>query len=175
MAIPHQLASMIQGPHAALATEVLGAVAEGRVLSPSKRLDLRSARVITDFVLACDFAWEQDVDGATGWNDLRSRHLSKMKAKGAARPELAPLLNGRLDVERWIRETLAPRLSTLPESIASDVASDLFHAILQRVLQGVGEDLFETIFQPYLHGGWPCGWEGEYPEGMLVVYQLPLA
>ncbi len=28
------------------------------------------------------------------------------------------------------------------------------------------------IEDAYFKGGWPCGWEGKYPEGKLVVFKL---
>jgi hypothetical protein len=29
---------------------------------------------------------------------------------------------------------------------------------------------FDMVEQAYLDGGWPCGWQGKYPEGKLVVF-----
>ena len=31
-------------------------------------------------------------------------------------------------------------------------------------------DLWKEILEIYMNNGFPCGWEGEYPQGRLVVY-----
>lgn len=31
-------------------------------------------------------------------------------------------------------------------------------------------DIWKTILDVYLHDGFPCGWDGRYPEGKLVVF-----
>lgn len=31
-------------------------------------------------------------------------------------------------------------------------------------------DLWKEILEIYMNDGFPCGWEGEYPEGRLVVF-----
>ena len=31
-------------------------------------------------------------------------------------------------------------------------------------------ELWKEIFEIYMNHGFPCGWEGEYPQGRLVVY-----
>ena len=46
---------------------------------------------------------------------------------------------------------------------------------IYRLISGTKEIIKENQFinnllQVYLAGGWPCGWEGEYPKGRLVVF-----
>ncbi len=31
---------------------------------------------------------------------------------------------------------------------------------------------WNMIEDAYFKGDWPCGWEGKYPEGKLVVFKL---
>ena len=32
--------------------------------------------------------------------------------------------------------------------------------------------IWNMIEDAYFKGFWPCGWEGKYPEGKLVVFKL---
>ncbi|PFI73957.1 hypothetical protein COK13_29330 [Bacillus cereus] len=41
---------------------------------------------------------------------------------------------------------------------------------LNRLVNGKVDNFYERIFEVYKLGVWPCGWEGEYPEGRIIVY-----
>jgi len=41
--------------------------------------------------------------------------------------------------------------------------------------EGLKDSLFNMIEDAYFKGFWPCGWEGKYPEGKLVVFKLNYA
>lgn len=42
--------------------------------------------------------------------------------------------------------------------------------ILKCYANGYFSPLWNEIMNIYLDGGFPCGWEGEYPQGQLVVF-----
>ncbi len=39
-----------------------------------------------------------------------------------------------------------------------------------RLVMGKSNEFYETLFKIYQSGGYPCGWEGNYPDGRLIVY-----
>lgn len=49
---------------------------------------------------------------------------------------------------------------------------DFMHLAIERALgeYGLPPGLFSMLLAPYEAGRYPCGWEGEYPEGRLIVY-----
>ena len=50
-----------------------------------------------------------------------------------------------------------------------DIYSDLCDCMICRLI--LGKDyLFEKLYTVYKSGGWPCGWEGNFPEGKLIVF-----
>lgn len=54
--------------------------------------------------------------------------------------------------------------------ILEEVESDLYKCALNRFINGDKMNFYEKIFRCYQSGGWPCGWEGNYPNGKLIVY-----
>jgi hypothetical protein len=53
-------------------------------------------------------------------------------------------------------------------SIADAVAYDIAAAAVE--LATDSPDFFTNLIEWYRLGHWPCGWEGEYPKGRLIVY-----
>ena len=60
-------------------------------------------------------------------------------------------------------------LSNECKEIWDDVYSDLINCIKARAIVGKGNFFFEKIIEVYLSGGWPCGWEGNFPNGRMKV------
>lgn len=54
--------------------------------------------------------------------------------------------------------------------IFEEIIGDLHMCALNRLVNGKVDNFYERIFEVYKLGGWPCGWEGEYPEGRVIVY-----
>ncbi len=53
-------------------------------------------------------------------------------------------------------------------SVADAVAYDVAAAAVE--LATGKPDFFSNLIKWYRLGHWPCGWEGEYPKGKLIVY-----
>ena len=51
-----------------------------------------------------------------------------------------------------------------------DCLIDDFLYIVFNDYSNMEHQFFNNLLQVYLVGGWPCGWEGEYPKGRLVVF-----
>ena len=62
-------------------------------------------------------------------------------------------------------KTIDEKVPTLMDSLFDD-----FLYIIFNDYSNMNNHFFNNLLQVYLAGGWPCGWEGEYPEGRLVVF-----
>ena len=56
------------------------------------------------------------------------------------------------------------------DDVSNEIEADLYYCLMSRLIMGKDNYFFEQILKAYLSGGWPCGWEGNYPEGKLIVY-----
>ncbi|MEK5029636.1 hypothetical protein [Paenibacillus sp. FSL M7-1046] len=54
--------------------------------------------------------------------------------------------------------------------IAAEVESDLYKCAINRLINGKKDNFYEKLFHIYQSGGWPCGWEGKYPDGEIIAY-----
>jgi hypothetical protein len=54
-------------------------------------------------------------------------------------------------------------------SVADAVAYDVAAAAVEIATQSA-DTFFLNLMEWYRLGHWPCGWEGKYPEGKLIVY-----
>ena len=59
----------------------------------------------------------------------------------------------------------------LKDSLFSDIDVDLFNCYLNNKYKK-NHPIWNMIEDAYFKGFWPCGWEGKYPEGKLVVFKL---
>ena len=69
-------------------------------------------------------------------------------------------------LSRTTAELLAPEYGGLLDDIVADLRSCMY----SRAAQGTDNAFFERIFSIYRCGSWPCGWDGNYPDGRLAVY-----
>lgn len=161
---------MSYGPHSALVEEILSFAASGPLLRPPAPI-AGDVHVVHAFDEAREYAYRRyltDADDALNWTDLREREAGEIHAESGS---LGSALNG-------LHERLFAALSTrLPEAYADlldDVIGDLANAAAGRAVFGAGDRLFDRVWDAYKQGGWPCGWEGDYPAGRLVVHQPSL-
>ena len=57
--------------------------------------------------------------------------------------------------------------------IIDDIEADLSNYVSSCTILG-GTRFFNLVWDAYRQGGWPCGWEGIYPGGLLIVFEPPL-
>ena len=62
----------------------------------------------------------------------------------------------------------------LKDSLFSEIDADLFNCYLNNKYKK-NHPIWNMIEDAYFKGFWPCGWEGKYPEGKLVVFKLNYA
>lgn len=69
------------------------------------------------------------------------------------------------------RDLLLRQLATLlPEDEIEIIVDDMEVLMRARTAIGKSDIIHERFFHIYRAGGYPCGWEGAYPRGRLVVF-----
>ena len=63
--------------------------------------------------------------------------------------------------ERWIKN----QIDIITETMNLDI-----EMIFKCYANEYFTELWKEILEIYMNDGFPCGWEGEYPEGRLVVF-----
>ena len=164
---------MEYGPQGALVEEVIAFVSRGEVFSPTASVVAPGALVITDLEEAKEYAWYRPIgdDEGPNWTSLREEEIAPFHAVPYERPELKPAYDAVRALTNPFHEQIRPKL---PPQLIDDVAGDLKHCAMNRALHGLVPDSFwERVWQVYRQGAWPCGWEGDYPAGRMVIYQPP--
>ncbi|KHD35381.1 hypothetical protein NL50_13810 [Clostridium acetobutylicum] len=126
--------------------------------------------VINEFEKIEDFAFEKlyGEDEYT-WSDIRQLEMSKVKGKlyrlrDDEKPKELDLL---LDI---ISEGLRRHITDSYSKFFESVVVDLKNCAVNRSVNGRAINFYEKMFKIYQTGGFPCGWDGEYPEGRIVAY-----
>lgn len=63
------------------------------------------------------------------------------------------------------KNNISEEITYLKDAIFGDFSFFIFQN-----LNNYESYLLDQMFQAYLAGGWPCGWEGIYPEGKIVIF-----
>ena len=152
---------MSYGANSSLVEEVIELAERGPLLRPQGVIAGERVRVVRDFAEATEFAHRRfisDDEDAMNWTDLR-----ELQARNISQ---AP-------DEIWTRlaEIVPGRVPPAYAAVMDDVIADLANIASSRGVSGAGDSLWDRMWEAYRQGGWPCGWEGNYPAGVLVVFQ----
>lgn len=73
------------------------------------------------------------------------------------------------DIVKKIQEGII--MKNLPESIVDDIKFNLVTILISDALSDYYIlEFYRHLYQIYLSGHLPCGWEGEFPNGRLIVF-----
>jgi hypothetical protein len=162
------------GPHTALVEEILAAIERGEILSAPAPVSEPAALVVRDLDEAKRYAWSRPIAGdeSSTWNDLREDEVAPFHAMPYDHPEAKPAYDATDGLLPHLVTLLRAKLPASYSDLLDDVAADLQHCAMNRALQGLVPDSFwERVWRLYAVGVWPCGWEGEYPAGRVVIFQ----
>ncbi|MED3398583.1 hypothetical protein [Bacillus wiedmannii] len=104
------------------------------------------------------------------WKDIRELEMSEVWGIYYAMPE-----NEKPKGLEELLEIIADnvRKSSFKYSIFyNDVVADLTNCVINRAINGKSSSFFEELFEIYQLGAFPCGWNGDYPEGKIVAFKL---
>jgi hypothetical protein len=166
---------MIYGEHTGLVQEVADFVCSGRILSGPSTITDQAVVIETGFDDAMQRAWSQDMpEGQLTWKDIRSQEMSKVYAKSYTFPDFPAIDKELIKLPEFFYRCLRRVLPKEFHEIMDEIIGDLYSCAFARAVDGKGSSFFEKLLKVYRDGGWPCGWEGAYPDGRLIVY-LPFA
>ncbi|PDY46418.1 cytoplasmic protein [Bacillus pseudomycoides] len=159
---------MKYGIHTELVEEVIHFLSSLHLFHNEKVLNHNSI-IVNDYERSQELAWSQDLDEVENiWDDIKSLESGEVIGK---------LYEGNLNaVERTLREIIQSASNYQEHFVSNyieifeEVMVDLHMCALNRLVNGKTDNFYERIFEVYKHGGWPCGWKGEYPEGNMIVY-----
>lgn len=63
------------------------------------------------------------------------------------------------------------RLKCLPDSIINDIKFNLVNILVSDAFSNhYRSEFYHQMYQIYISGHLPCGWDGEYPSGRIIVF-----
>ncbi|WP_426171402.1 hypothetical protein [Pseudoduganella sp. R-34] len=123
--------------------------------------DLKTHRVIFDISEAVARSTDDSGERFEDWQDL-------LESVTPAWPEM-PREIERRTIELLDQMTSKLYPSALNETLINNMQGDVAR-LLHCHAYGDVHQLWKAVQQAYLDGGMPCGWEGRYPEGRMVVF-----
>lgn len=125
--------------------------------------DARTHRVIFDISEAVERSTDDSGERFQDWQEL-------LESVTPAWPDMPR------EIERRIIEHLDQMTSKLYSNAFDDTLINNMQGDIARLLHchayGEMHELWKAVEQVYLDGGMPCGWEGCYPEGRMIVFSV---
>jgi hypothetical protein len=105
------------------------------------------------------------------WRKVHSAAVGVIRSMGTGDPE-------RVAFRAILRDRL-PEGPAGPDGtrgyyrqyVVEQAESDLIHCAENRAFNGPNDNHWERLFEAYRAGVWPCGWQGAWPSGRLLVWQ----
>ncbi|WP_090436936.1 hypothetical protein [Duganella sp. CF458] len=121
----------------------------------------RANRVIFDIAEATARSTDDSGERFEDWQNL-------LESVTPAWPEMPREIEGKI-LEILDQMTTKHYCSALNDTLINNMQGDIARLIHCHAFGDVHE-LWRAVQQAYLDGGLPCGWEGRYPDGRLVVF-----
>ncbi|MEC2060862.1 MULTISPECIES: hypothetical protein [Bacillus] len=125
-------------------------------------------KIIKDKEKAKYYAYEAEFgEDEYTWNDLRENEMSEVWDKyyqliDDQKPQNLDIL---LDVFSVNVRSAMTELNTFFE----EIVADLNNCAINRAVNGITDNFFEKLFKIYKAGYFPCGWDGDYPNGNFIA------
>ncbi|WP_282035210.1 hypothetical protein [Metabacillus indicus] len=127
--------------------------------------------VINDIKKAEHLAYDEVFgEDEYNWKDIRELEMSEVWGTYYAMSE-----NEKPKGLEELLEVIADnvRKSSFKYSMFyNDVVADLTNCAINRAINGKSSSFFEELFKIYQLGAFPCGWNGDYPEGKIIAFKL---
>lgn len=150
-------------------------LAHGALLRPAAAgTGTGAAMLVHDAAEARQSAWHRPIATQWGWltwTDLRQREAALLLASTYGDANGMAL---RAALRGLAQQFTALCLAHLPAcrlDFADDIGADFQNIVLSQTVGAGATGLFPAMLHAYRQGGWPCGWEGTYPQGRLRVFQ----
>lgn len=122
-----------------------------------------SHRLIFDMAEASEYSTDDSGEKVEDWQSL-------LESVTPAWPDMPR------QIERKIIEVLDQMPQKNYSSVSNEALLNNMQGDISRLLHcyafGDVRQLWKDVQQVYLDGGIPCGWEGNYPEGRMLVFSV---
>jgi len=159
------------GGNTTLVEEIIKSV-EKMDLYKHNSIEIKNILIINDYekakFLAYDKQYKMNSENGYSWVDIRELVMSDVngdKYKIKNYNEFKKKINY---IELTIEKNL--NIDKKYEETWDDAYADIVNCAICRAIYGKNNSLFEKLYNVYKSGGWPCGWEGDFPEGKLIVF-----
>ena len=156
------------GENMQLVKEVMDFIQYSKLFN-SKNIN-ENTLVVKDFIKAKDLAWSQNLrEVDTFWEYVKSQEAESI----VERVYDLDLSSQQDKIYDFFSKQDNYSDNFLPFDyidINEEVEGDLEICALNRLVNGNTDNFYEKIFKVYKQGGWPCGWNGKYPSGEIIVY-----
>jgi len=162
------------GEHDAYVREIMDFVKSGGLLSSRRALSERDQYTVETDLSAALHAAHTQFDEPTrreDWTDLRERQASRILAAIYQRPDADSLLATLDDLSDLLTQQIIVLMKRKHTEIVDDIIGDIGHCVSSRAIWGLTDRFFEMLWLAYASGGWPCGWDGIYPIGQMIVFR----
>ena len=165
------------GQHTDLVQEVADFGCSDKVLNNPTPFDDGTVIIERDFETALHRARTQGQDEDEemdedwlSWGDIREHELSELYILAPEASHDKEINNALHQLTETMRQCLEENLPQEYIRTLNGIDGDMYSCARSRALMGDQNPFFEKLFNLYKAGVWPCGWEGNYPEGQLVVF-----
>lgn len=159
------------GTHTNLVQEVLDFAKSGNLLRPGGLVQDDRWIIIASLEEAKVLAWQSPCGThELLWTDIREKAMSGVKAETYSHSGFEKVRDDLAKQLQVLTMAVKRRLNEEHRDLLDDVVGDLFNCAFNRAINGTADLLFERMFSIYRVGGWPCGWQGDYPDGKVLAY-----
>lgn len=127
------------------------------------------------------FSWEEAIEhcGSVEWENLcleaRNQYCERLAERSPQRfqqwNDITKML--KPDVQALVREKAAPvvEANNLPKVFVDTIDWDILGVCMEAEYADVHPPgFFASQAYWYIKGHFPCGWEGDFPNGRLIIY-----
>jgi hypothetical protein len=124
--------------------------------------------------ICSNYLSDEEQSKYSDWNIVLTDEVQKLKDKYEQEKEKDELdffneiyqyLDKSLNYQLSEKNGISKDITYLKDAIFGDFSFFIF-----KDFNNYENNLLDQMLQAYLAGGWPCGWEGEYPDGRLVIF-----
>jgi signal recognition particle GTPase len=136
-------------------------------------------KLVFDGAKAFEFATSQNLpDSYEYWTGLKEQHFSeKLTLKEKMRDDknqkkIYSKLSEELEdvLFNEIKKNLSKK--NLDVGAADIIFEDFAQIVEKKAFRKEPHPWAEGMYRIYMNGGWPCGWEGNYPSGHLLIFTI---
>ncbi|SHL80823.1 hypothetical protein SAMN02745136_05738 [Anaerocolumna jejuensis DSM 15929] len=160
------------GSNTSLVEEIIKSV-KTMNLYKQNSTNIENVLVINDYekakFLAYDnLEYEMNSENGYNWVDIRELVMSNVNEDKYTMENYKEFNKKIDDIELLIRKDL--KIAKEYRETWDDAYADIVNCAICRAIYGQNDSLFEKLYNVYKSGGWPCGWEGNFPEGKLIAF-----